>query len=140
MMRARGSLQQQSSLQQQLIHPGASSTVAQAQLAAGRYRWWVNVLMFLAAVLVLWTRTNQSVAVIPWAKECKWCASPTLRFTHTAPTPPHPTPPRRPTSGTHPSQSADHADAAQVGRGQAVAALRLLLGVCGVDARRRAAL
>ena len=76
MMRARGSLQQQSSLQQQLIHPGASSTVAQAQLAAGRYRWWVNVLMFLAAVLVLWTRTNQSVAVIPWAKECKWCASP----------------------------------------------------------------
>ncbi len=42
---------------------------------AGLFRWVVVALMGLAGVLVIWTRTAQSVAIIPWAKECHWSNS-----------------------------------------------------------------
>eukprot|EP01052_Picozoa_sp_SAG31_P022320 SAG31_NODE_1771_length_7309_cov_4.269626_5_plen_233_part_00 len=42
---------------------------------AGCYRWFVVFLMGIAAVLVLWTRTGQSVAIIPWVKECHWSSA-----------------------------------------------------------------
>eukprot|EP01051_Picozoa_sp_SAG22_P005338 SAG22_NODE_314_length_12607_cov_177.638311_5_plen_293_part_00 len=39
---------------------------------AGWYRWVVALTMAFAGVLVLWTRTAQSVAIIPWVAECGW--------------------------------------------------------------------
>ena len=38
----------------------------------GFYRWLVVTLMATAGVLVIWTRTAQSVAIIPWMHECNW--------------------------------------------------------------------
>jgi ACS family sodium-dependent inorganic phosphate cotransporter-like MFS transporter 5 len=38
----------------------------------GLFRWLMVSLMGLAGVLVIWTRTAQSVAIIPWKQECNW--------------------------------------------------------------------
>lgn len=50
----------------------AAAASVTAASAPGCYRWLVVLLMGLAGVLVLWTRTGQSVAIIPWSKECGW--------------------------------------------------------------------
>jgi hypothetical protein len=58
------------------VGAGAVSINAQPQpQPAGIYRWVVVSLMGLAGVLVIWTRTAQSVAILPWMDSCGWSSS-----------------------------------------------------------------